>query len=207
MAKFLSLLVIPMTLLSLVEAGLVGHPVGYSVGYAPSAHAYAAPPPATFSAPLPVAPINVNTYSTTSHHTYSTAAPAPVVKVHSGFTPYRAYTFGPSYTKYAAPAHIPAAYSGPLPYEFSGPHDDFNGWTGPNVAVNFAAPAPVAAVPGNAGGVWSAPRTVVKFGRPITTTTTTYTTAGAIAGVGGVPAPQPHQVYGATPFAAGPVGW
>ncbi|XP_061394213.1 uncharacterized protein LOC133329766, partial [Musca vetustissima] len=204
MANFVTLLIIPLALFGVCQAGLVGHPVGYSVGYAPSAHAFAAPPPVgQFAAPLPVAPINVNTYSTTSHHTYSTAAPAPVVKVHSGYTPFRTYSVGPSYTKYATSGHIPGPYSGPLPYEFSAPHDAFNGWSGPSVGVNFAAP--VAAV-GNGG--WDAPRTVVKFGRPITTTTTTYATTGAIAGPVGVAAPAalaPSQVYAATPF-AGPIG-
>lgn len=183
-----------------IEAGFAGHPGSYNIGFAPAPPQFATPAPVnfgapTYSGPLPVGPLSVNTYATTSHHTYSTASPVPVVKYHTGFNPFTAYAAGPSFTKFSAPSgHVSTVYGGPLPYE------SYGGWNAPTVGVNFAAPVA-------AGSGWNpSPRTVVKFGRPITTTTTTYST-----GVGALAAPAqtygiPPQSYAATPF-AGPVGW
>ncbi|XP_075163799.1 uncharacterized protein LOC142236838 [Haematobia irritans] len=185
-----------------IHGGYVGHPVGYSLGYAAHSFPFATPAPvnyapSTYTAPL--TPLSVNTYATTSHHTYTSAAPGPVLKYHE-VNPFKTYSLGPSITKFSAipSAHnfVPTFNSGPLSYELSVPSESFDGWnSAPVTTVKFAAP--VAAVSGG----FDAPRTVVKFGRPITTTTTTYSTGGVAAGV----AAPPPQAY-AVPF-SGPVGW
>ncbi|XP_059224930.1 uncharacterized protein LOC131997688 [Stomoxys calcitrans] len=206
MTKFLFLFGTLLAVIHLGQAGFAGHQLGYSLGFGAPPAPFATPAPIDFgttayAGPLPAAPLSVNTYATTSHHTYTSATPGPVVKYHAFGNPIRAYALGPSIAKFG---HLPSAYSfepaaygggGPVSYEFSQPSESYGGWSTPAAAaVNFAAP--VAAV-----GRFEAPRTVVKFGRPITTTTTTYATGGV--GVGGaVPALQAY----ATPF-AGPVGW
>ncbi|TMW46192.1 hypothetical protein DOY81_008728 [Sarcophaga bullata] len=140
---------------SLVQGGYLGSQLAYSGGFPPQVPFVADNYLPAYGAPHPyAAPSPVAPYG--APHSFGVGYSSPPVVKFRSFGPFTTYASVRSHHKFAFPAPVPSFYNAPHP------------------GVSYAAPPAVY-------NDYPSGNAVVKFGPPITTTTTTYSTTAHAA--------------------------